>query len=500
VIRRLIFALGLSALLSGTPAVAQNFTAVSGTILDPNSLPYSNCAITAELVPAGTNPTINGAAIGGLNRASCDVNGNFSMTLGSNAVILPGGTQWKFTVTEVGIAPPAGFGPQSFSTIITISGASQNISAALAVPALALARGGAGGPIAGLNAVDTGTHANGALGAPNWTITSGALNYASNQIQGATTGINSAYWTSNSFSNIQSMQVSVSALNGTTDLIGATVLNQTSGGANFYDCVENSTTLFLRKVVNGTATNLQTVASTGNVNDVLIAAAFGGSLVCSKNGVPLLTALDATFSAGNTGIEVDGNVGAIISVIGSNVLNTNNCSNATVVTANANVATDQNLMACLLPIGVLALPSRTTRAYLAGVYSTPAASTSTITVKVNLCNVSGCGSGTVLPLLSITSSALGTIQATNNPFSVDLACLTLQTGGVISSYECHGNLRIGLSAANTAAQSTFADNSIAPIGTLNSSGAPLFLQTTIAFSNASASNSATAREFIVRSD
>jgi hypothetical protein len=118
------------------PAAAQNFTAVSGTITDPNGVPYSNCAVTAELVPSGTNPTIGGAGISGLNRASCDANGSFSMTLGSNAVISPGGTQWKFTVTETGSPLPLGTGPQTCIATIAVSGASQSISGNFSCPAL----------------------------------------------------------------------------------------------------------------------------------------------------------------------------------------------------------------------------------------------------------------------------------------------------------------------------------------------------------------------------
>jgi len=138
--------LGLFILIAAaaTPAFAQNFTSVSGTITDPSAIPYANCNITAELVPSGTNPTIGGAAIGGLNRASCDANGNFSMTLGSNAVILPGGTQWKFTVTETGNPPPLGTGPQSCTATITISGASQSISGNFSCPALGRGSSGTG--------------------------------------------------------------------------------------------------------------------------------------------------------------------------------------------------------------------------------------------------------------------------------------------------------------------------------------------------------------------
>lgn len=126
--------------------MAQNFTAVSGSIADPAGIPYANCNITAELVPSGTNPTIGGAAIGGMNRAGCDAGGNFAMNLGSNAVIQPGGTQWKFTVNTNGAPPPLGTGPQTCSATITISGASQSISGNFTCPALG--RGTSGSSLA----------------------------------------------------------------------------------------------------------------------------------------------------------------------------------------------------------------------------------------------------------------------------------------------------------------------------------------------------------------
>lgn len=133
----------LAVLFAAVPTHAQNFTNVTGTITDPSGIPYANCNITAELVPSGLNPSINGAAIGGLNRASCDGKGSFSMTLGSNAVILPAATQWKFTVNEQpGVAPPLGTGPQSLSQTFTISGASQVLTFTT-VPALSLGAAGA---------------------------------------------------------------------------------------------------------------------------------------------------------------------------------------------------------------------------------------------------------------------------------------------------------------------------------------------------------------------
>jgi hypothetical protein len=143
------FAVVLLALLGLAPAsiFAQSLTVVTGTVQDPNGIPYSFGAVTAQLIPVGGTPTLNGAQFATLNQASLDVNGNLSMTLPSNAVILPASTQWQFTVTETGIPFPLGTGPQSFVVSITISGASQSITSTLeaAAPKLTNFAGSGGG-------------------------------------------------------------------------------------------------------------------------------------------------------------------------------------------------------------------------------------------------------------------------------------------------------------------------------------------------------------------
>jgi hypothetical protein len=141
-IARILCFIGLLCLLP-FPAQAQNITTVTATITDPNGLPYSGASVQAQLVPTGITPTLNGQQVASFTRATADATGTFSMNLASNAIILPGGTQWQFTVSESpGIAPPAGFGPQSFVVTLTISGASQSISASLSAAATALGRAG----------------------------------------------------------------------------------------------------------------------------------------------------------------------------------------------------------------------------------------------------------------------------------------------------------------------------------------------------------------------
>ena len=171
------------------------------------------------------------------------------------------------------------------------------------------------------------------------------------------------------------------------------------------------------------------------------------------------------------------------------------------VTVNANVTTDQNLFAWLPPLGtfnkVLTLlqQSRSWRFFAAGVYSTPIASTATLEFKVKLCTVSGCGSGTVLTLLDIITSANpGTV--TNNPGQIE-GLITNVTAGSSATYEAHGKLVIDLGSATTSASSPFLDTNTAAVGTIDVADDQVYLQTTVAFSAGSASNSVTERQQLV---
>jgi hypothetical protein len=173
-----------------------------------------------------------------------------------------------------------------------------------------------------------------------------------------------------------------------------------------------------------------------------------------------------------------------------------NCTNVTPVTVNASTTSDQNLMSCLIgyPTQWLSL-YKTLRIRLKGVYSTPASSTATINVKAKFCHVRGCGSGVVITPVSITSAALGSIQATNNPFLFD-ANITVQTSGSSAAYEGSGQLAIDLASSASVTSSLFLDTNTATVGT-NDATTSFYLQLTGAFSAASASNSITARQLII---
>jgi len=141
--------LWLCVLLAALPAAAQ-FTSVTGTVTDPNGIPYAYGTISATIISSGT-PTLNGfpytppSQPAGLNSL-----GSFVMQLADNTVLQPGGSQWKFTVCSgAGTVNPAiGKGSVCFTAgPITISGFSQSISATLNAAALALTVpiGGGGG-------------------------------------------------------------------------------------------------------------------------------------------------------------------------------------------------------------------------------------------------------------------------------------------------------------------------------------------------------------------
>lgn len=123
------------AFLFAAGASAQNFTTVTGTVVDPNGIPYAGGSMSATLTPGSPGGwTLGGQPYSGrVGPITLDATGKFVANFGSNAAILPAGTQWVVTVNsnQGGIPPPLGTGPQTFSVTITISGASQDISATL---------------------------------------------------------------------------------------------------------------------------------------------------------------------------------------------------------------------------------------------------------------------------------------------------------------------------------------------------------------------------------
>jgi hypothetical protein len=123
------------------------YTTVSGTILDPNNIPYAGAAIVANLVPAPPGqPLCSGQPFSGTITTRADNNGTFAILLPPNASITPASTQWAITVNlSPGVAPPLGFGPISFTYTFTASGSTQSISSGISAASVAIARTPSGG-------------------------------------------------------------------------------------------------------------------------------------------------------------------------------------------------------------------------------------------------------------------------------------------------------------------------------------------------------------------
>lgn len=163
--------------------------------------------------------------------------------------------------------------------------------------------------------------------------------------------------------------------------------------------------------------------------------------------------------------------------------------------ATANNTSDQNLLAntvgtaSLFPFNVV---NKTWNVQAFGTYSLGAAST--VNLKAKLCTVSGCGSGTVVNLASWTTASQ-TNTGVTLAWNINLQCATVTTGAT-GTAECHGTLNFDSGATLAAAASTFNDSNTAAVTGIPLNG-QLFLQTTLAYGTANASNTALAREQVV---
>jgi hypothetical protein len=136
---------GYAGIIPLTECAAAQFTTATGTVVDPNGIPYAFATITPLLViPSGAgSPTLSGQSYFPPTQATgLDISGHFTVQLADNTVLLPAATKWNFTVCSAGgtVPPAGGKGPVCFSLAapITISGSSQDISTQLNAVALAL--------------------------------------------------------------------------------------------------------------------------------------------------------------------------------------------------------------------------------------------------------------------------------------------------------------------------------------------------------------------------
>jgi hypothetical protein len=206
-------------------------------------------------------------------------------------------------------------------------------------------------------------------------------------------------------------------------------------------------------------------------------------------GTKVVSAVSLPASQPETCTDINGDLTTVGCGAGSNT--GNSVTSTTPVTKNANVTSDQQLMELALSAGYLNTSGQPFQITGAGVYSTVALQTPTLEFKVKLCTVSGCGSGTVVTLVDITTTATLAAVTNNNWFISFLAATS--TTGASGKLEIHGPAIVDLGATTATADSAFGDTNTAASGAIDLTAA-LFLDFTLAFSTNTASpNSVTQR-------
>ena len=175
---------------------------------------------------------------------------------------------------------------------------------------------------------------------------------------------------------------------------------------------------------------------------------------------------------------------------------TNAVTSTTPVTANANSTADQQLMELSLSAGYLNSLGRPFDFFGAGVYTTQAGQTPTLELKVKLCTVSGCGSGTVVTLADITTAAT-TANSPNVSWNLDVLGTNHATGAT-GNLEVHGNLTADLGNLISVADTIYTDTNTAVSANIDLTAA-LFVDWTVKFSTQPGTpfNAMTQREGVV---
>ncbi len=290
------------------------------------------------------------------------------------------------------------------------------------------------------------------------------------------------------------------ASNYEAQLIGGSTISGLT--TNFIPKAGSATTIVNSLLDDGSTTaNTLTYTGTGGaavpngpISTGAGASCSGGSAsgYCASEGTAITGAANVDQAQGNStqhALSINNNNTGVM------VISRVAAVNVTPATVNTSTTSDQNLMAVSLSANLLNVTGRTFKVFLGGVYSNVVTAQPTVTLKIKLCTVSGCGSGTVITPISIASTVTSATAVTNLAANLT-GYVSTQTAGASSAYEAHGNMAIDLGTTNLVADSIFADVNTATVGTIDSTGA-LFLQAAVAFSGASTSNSFTARQLIV---
>jgi len=488
------------------PAMSQTITAVSGTVLDPNGIPYANGTILPQLVnvSGGASPTVtaNGSPVfAPPGPSTLSSSGTFNMGTLANGSITPGGTTWKFLICSapmVSFPNPILSSPVCFTTgTITIAGATQSITTNInsaSPPALTvqatIPNVGTGGVLkfgasTGLSLLATGvlTVGNGTAG-----DTSGSINATLADVE-STCPVAAAG--TDLFCADPILHAWTQSLNGAAYLPTPELTGDLGNTAASPQVISTHIT--------GASTNVQAkFNATGNL--VPSSETDNGTLVISTESATALTEGACSGNATSLGVVCSNSTVHSIDVSTNNSAFTGVpqtiCANVTPVTVSTSTTADQNLQACTIQAGTLNRIGRTLNVSTAGIYSTPAASSAQMTLKAKLCTVSGCGSGTVVAVCNIQTTALGAIQITNDTWLHECTGIT-QTAGATAVFERFGRLSMDLLVSNVGADSIFLDSNATAVTASIDSTAQLFLQVSGAFSAASASNTMTGRSLLV---
>lgn len=173
-------------------------------------------------------------------------------------------------------------------------------------------------------------------------------------------------------------------------------------------------------------------------------------------------------------------------------------STTAVTSSNPTINVDQNLIQLSLGAGFLNNISQPYEITGSGIYSSTAASTPALNFEIKLCTVSGCGSGTVVDLADITTTALNTTALTNATWNLVITCVTNATGAT-GNLMCHGSpgLTLDTGATLSAPDTLFSDTNTAVLANIDLTAA-LFVQFTVAQSVVGASNSYTQQLAAIR--
>jgi hypothetical protein len=228
----------------------------------------------------------------------------------------------------------------------------------------------------------------------------------------------------------------------------------------------------------GSATTATTAgALSGNPANCSAGSTAGG--IAANGAVEDCIAVPSLVASGNAGISFY-NAGTATTAARSDHQHLPaNIINQTPIGSATNNTAEQNLQAVTIPAGALNAAGRKVDIFSSIKRTSGSTSAATtVTYRIKLCTVSGCGSGTVLTLVTVANTGANTTGGTaaNASDTIRAEILTVATGAT-GTLEGHGTgcIQLGLTAGGAA--TCFNDITTAVSSTIDLT-AQLFIQTT----------------------